>query len=317
MLRNLLRRGQRPVQQVGHQIGKVYPTALVFRYPSIAPYTSSSFRANDSFEETLRKMNEKLNKKSTDDGSANTSATEAQAADNNAKVTDKETTGGTPEQSKEDSGDGEKSDSSETKEAPQSEDTSSASPKFEMPEVDPQELASKAGSFARDAYYSFRDNLQLAWEEMTGQNKQTTLSKKVQQAETYKKPTKKSDDDDEEEEEEVYDGPSAIVLVKEPESAWERMKQRLQDSPIIREMLKGGAKIGKSAADTDLGKKAQEGVQNVKDKMEDAREFWETSQNPLVYTISGVWENLTGETEEGMCITEIRKLDPGFMKEDW
>ena len=41
----------------------------------------------------------------------------------------------------------------------------------------------------------------------------------------------------------------------------------------------------------------------MKEKVEDAREFWETSQNPIVYTLSGVWDNVTAE--EGICISEI------------
>jgi hypothetical protein len=55
----------------------------------------------------------------------------------------------------------------------------------------------------------------------------------------------------------------------------------------------------------------------LKDKLNDAREIWETSQNPLVTMVAGVWENLTGETEEGVTIAEIRKKDPKFVKEEW
>jgi hypothetical protein len=74
----------------------------------------------------------------------------------------------------------------------------------------------------------------------------------------------------------------------------------------------------------------------VKDKLEDAREIWETSQNPIIYTLSGIWDNVTGKlivktiplcgleccwnsgtTEEGRCIAQIRKLDPGFDKVDY
>merc|ERR1719215_1608152 len=95
------------------------------------------------------------------------------------------------------------------------------------------------------------------------------------------------------------------------------MKDRLQDSPVIKEILKNSRKATKAAADTDLGKKATEATQAMKDKVEDAREFWETSQNPLVYTMSGIWDNMTSETEEGICTAEIRKLDPSFSKEEW
>ena len=86
---------------------------------------------------------------------------------------------------------------------------------------------------------------------------------------------------------------------------------------LIREILKGSKKAYNVAADTDLGHKAEDMADRMKEKVEDAREFWETSQNPIVYTLSGVWDNVTGETEEGICISEILKLDPAFDKESW
>ena len=95
------------------------------------------------------------------------------------------------------------------------------------------------------------------------------------------------------------------------------MKERLKDSPFIREILKNTSKIGQAAANTDIGKKAQDIGKSFNDKLSDAREFWETSQNPIVYSISGIWENMTGETEEGIAIGEIRKLDSNFIKEEW
>jgi hypothetical protein len=178
--------------------------------------------------------------------------------------------------------------------------------------VDPSEVVRKVSEFSRSSYSSFLDNIQIAWKEMTADGKESTLERKVHQAESYKRPDEKKSD--EEEEEEVKDrGPSAMVLVHEAKSPWETMKNRLQDSPLIRELLKGSRKVGNVAASTDVGKKAVEVGQSVQDKLHDAREFWETSQNPLVYTLAGVWENMTGETEEGITISEIRKLDPNFV----
>lgn len=76
-----------------------------------------------------------------------------------------------------------------------------------------------------------------------------------------------------------------------------------------------GAKVyGKAASETDVGKQAQKVNQNIRDKIEDAREFWETSQNPVVHTLSNVWDSLTGETEEGIAVAAIRKKDPKFIK---
>jgi hypothetical protein len=53
-------------------------------------------------------------------------------------------------------------------------------------------------------------------------------------------------------------------------------------------LLPIGAKVyQKAASETDIGKSAQKATQNVRDKIEDAREFWETSQNPIIHTLSG------------------------------
>jgi hypothetical protein len=48
-------------------------------------------------------------------------------------------------------------------------------------------------------------------------------------------------------------------------------------------------------------------------RVQDAREFWETSQSPLVYKLSGAWESLTAPTEEGIAVAAIQKLDPDFI----
>ena len=63
------------------------------------------------------------------------------------------------------------------------------------------------------------------------------------------------------------------------------------------------------------------GAKQVKQKVdhlsEDAREAWETSQNPWVYRISSVYETITAETPESMAVAELRKLDPDFTLDDW
>jgi import inner membrane translocase subunit TIM44 len=63
------------------------------------------------------------------------------------------------------------------------------------------------------------------------------------------------------------------------------------------------------------------GAKKVKQRVdhlgEDAREAWETSQNPWVYRVSSVYETLTAETPESMAVAELRKLDPEFTLDDW
>lgn len=63
------------------------------------------------------------------------------------------------------------------------------------------------------------------------------------------------------------------------------------------------------------------GAKDIKRKVdhlgEDAREAWETSQNPWVYRISSVYETMTAETPESIAVAELRKLDPNFTLDDW
>jgi import inner membrane translocase subunit TIM44 len=57
--------------------------------------------------------------------------------------------------------------------------------------------------------------------------------------------------------------------------------------------------------------------QRVNHLSEDAREAWETSQNPWVYRVSSVYETLAAETPESIAVAELRQLDPDFTLDDW
>lgn len=149
-------------------------------------------------------------------------------------------------------------------------------------------------------YDQVAENTKLAYLEMIGQDaKDSLLKRKVEQAESFRAATREVNGEDDEDD--MADkpsatavGPSSIVVVKEPKSAWDSMKDRLQDSPFIQEIIRNSRKFTRTAAETPIGKKASEVGQSVKDKIEDMKEFWETSQNPLVYTLSGVWDTMTG-----------------------
>jgi len=247
--------------------------------------------SNEDFRETLRKIKEGHEKK-VEEGETKPDGAEGETSTEDAA----------------------NKDGTETKtQAPES--------KFTMPKIDFNTIR----DWTRDSYDFMRENVREAYSEMMGENKESTLTRKVHQAETFRrKPTA----EEEEEEEDLTEaekaakeakareeaGPSAIVLVKDPKSAWESMRERLADSPLIREMMKNSRKIGAQAASTDLGKTAINAGKAVQDKVADVREVWETSQNPLVYTLSGVWDSLTGETEEGIAIAEIRRYDDKFVK---
>ena len=169
----------------------------------------------------------------------------------------------------------------------------------------------------------FQVGLKEAWADLFGMNKQETGMKKH----IYQQPQppqgqgegKKEKDGQEEEEDEAAAaeakaaGPQALVVVKQQQKTWERLAEQLKDAPIIQEILKAGTKL----ADTELGRQAGKLRGKLKDRVEDAREVWETSQNPLVYKLSSVWDDLTSETELGIALREIRRADPDFVLEDW
>lgn len=172
----------------------------------------------------------------------------------------------------------------------------------------------------KDFASSFSTGLKETWTEMVQGSGESKIRKTVAHAESVRakqQATSSAEDEDEENKPPAYEGPTALVVAKSKKSTWEQMSERLSDSPLIREMLKNSRKIGKQAAGTDLGKQAKRVSENISNKIHDAREFWETTQNPLVYKLSGAWESLTSPTEEGMAIGEIQRLDPDFIKEEW
>lgn len=115
---------------------------------------------------------------------------------------------------------------------------------------------SKTKTFAS----SFVVGVKETWKELVEGPKESKIRKtvahsEVGRAQQAKKETEDGDED--EEEKETYAGPTAIVVSKTKKSTWEDMAARLENSPLIREMLKNSRRIGRQAADTDLGKQAQ------------------------------------------------------------
>jgi mitochondrial import inner membrane translocase subunit TIM44 len=88
------------------------------------------------------------------------------------------------------------------------------------------------------------------------------------------------------------------------------MQKRLTEAPIIQSILTRSQVIYEKS-----------GAKQVKQRMdhlgEDAREVWETSQNPWVYRVSSVYDTLTAEAPESLALKELRKLDPAFTYEEW
>jgi len=186
--------------------------------------------------------------------------------------------------------------------------------------IDVAHFVTSAPGRSRLAIDNLVESTKLAWDELLNPKKESVLERRVHQADSYQRKKKDDDNDDDDEEDDVpvkEKGPSAMVLVHEPTSQWEAMRNRLADSPVIREIFKRSKVVYSKAAATDAGAAATAAAERLQDKVHDAREFWETSQNPIVYTMSGVWDNMTSDTEEALVIKELLKLDPDFNKEEF
>ncbi|CAM9851745.1 unnamed protein product [Ectocarpus sp. 12 AP-2014] len=160
-----------------------------------------------------------------------------------------------------------------------------------------------------------------------GQKAESAVVKKLKQPKKEKKKKKKEKDgkerasvegeEEEEEEEEAEEeekgGMGSLMIVKTAGEAWERLQERLKESPIIQDLL-GASRV---VASGSLGQGAKAAKDTVKDKVEDVQEAWETSQHPLVYKLSSAWDSLTAESDEGIGVRELRRLDPSFSVEDW
>ncbi|KAL3672449.1 hypothetical protein V7S43_001748 [Phytophthora oleae] len=161
-----------------------------------------------------------------------------------------------------------------------------------------------------------RDEWKEAAQELFGKREKQTVDEALASVRTpsMQKPTKSEDDAEEPAE---YTGTSALVAVKEEESAWQRVSARFREAPIIQGILDAA----KQAAKTEAGKKVHQTTKQVKDKISDAQEevleVWETSQNPWVYRLSSIYDGLFGETPMGVAIKEIRRAEPDFILEEW
>lgn len=107
-----------------------------------------------------------------------------------------------------------------------------------------------------------------------------------------------------------YTGPAALLIVEPDLTAWERMQKRLAEAPLIQDILERSQQVYEQSG-------AAAAKQRVDHLREDAREAWETSQNPWVYRISSVYDTMTAESPETRAVAELRVLDPSFTLEDW
>ena len=112
-------------------------------------------------------------------------------------------------------------------------------------------------------------------------------------------------------------GGGAIILRGDVETAWQRVGERLRKAPLIEDILGASEYAGRQFDETDVGKSTRKVRDRVTNIREDALEVWETSQNPWVYRFASAYDGLTGETEQGQAIKELRRLDPAWDLAEW
>jgi archaellum component FlaD/FlaE len=77
-----------------------------------------------------------------------------------------------------------------------------------------------------------------------------------------------------------YTGTSALVAVKEEESAWQKVSARFREAPIIQGILDAAKQAARTEAGKKVGAKAKQARDKIGDAKEEVLEIWETSQNP-------------------------------------
>lgn len=168
------------------------------------------------------------------------------------------------------------------------------------------EYIEKATSF----FQKFSEGVSETWQELLDSGKGKSINKSLRSKSAGTNNSSSSEKAKESVEENEYDGPSALMIVDEDLGAWERLQKRIAEAPIIKNILGASHKVFEQTGMNEAKKK-------IDDIGEDAREAWETSQNPWVYRISSVWDTVTAESEFAIATRELNRLDPDFTLEQF
>lgn len=128
-----------------------------------------------------------------------------------------------------------------------------------------------------------RDEWKDAAAELFGTKQKGTVDEALASVKTPTMTMKQKSEDGEEAEE--YTGPSALVAVKEDESAWQKISARFRETPIITGIMEAAKKAARTEAGKKVGEKAKLAKDKIGDATEEVLEIWETSQNPYVNTL--------------------------------
>jgi mitochondrial import inner membrane translocase subunit TIM44 len=149
-----------------------------------------------------------------------------------------------------------------------------------------------------DGWDAFRAEVSSTWHDLVKSGERKSINKRiVHPTETAAGNT-------------PYTGPVELMVTDPQLTAWERMQQRLASAPIIQDILERSTVLYEKSGAVAV-------KQRVDHLKEDAKEAWETSQNPWVYRLSSVYDTVTAESPETRAVAELRILDPSFTLEDW
>ena len=95
-----------------------------------------------------------------------------------------------------------------------------------------------------------------------------------------------------------------LMNVDNTNNLWAQVADLLKDAPLIESLLE----MSKKVKESKVG-------ETVTYATEDFREKWETSQHPLVYKISAVYDELFSESDTARAIKEVRRTDPTFLED--
>lgn len=153
-----------------------------------------------------------------------------------------------------------------------------------------------------DSFSGFSKAVAETWDELINTNRPKDINKQI-----YKTSKPGSTSDDDNEAADKYQGTTAVMIFDEEEhlTAFERIQKRLSEAPIIMGIHKRTEELYDKSGAKDMKRK-------LDDVTEDAREAWETSQNPWVYRVSNVYDTITAESEFALAERELRELDPEF-----
>lgn len=101
----------------------------------------------------------------------------------------------------------------------------------------------------------------------------------------------------------------AVLIVDSPKTRWEELREKIeQKAPVLKRIYKVADKV----RDTWFYRSSVEAKQKIDDKVEDMREKFETSQDPIVWRVREASEYITAETDTSAALSEFQRMDPEF-----